>query len=69
MLKVLSAAEKQPDRFDHHTALPYVQVPQFIAELPKAGAAEVVRPTFEFLWPMKRHLTAEREEKARRRLA
>jgi len=40
---------KQPDSDRHHTALPYADVPQFIAELREASTSEVVKLCFEFL--------------------
>jgi integrase len=40
---------KQPDRQDHHAALPYSEVPGFIQALRKADASESARLAFEFL--------------------
>jgi len=40
---------KQPDRSNHHAALPYPEVPKFIAALHKADANEIVRLALEFL--------------------
>lgn len=40
---------KQPDRNDHHAALPYAQVPDFLRQLRASDAGEAVRLAFEFL--------------------
>jgi integrase len=40
---------KQPDRQDHHAALPYEDVPGFIEALREASASESARFAFEFL--------------------
>ena len=40
---------KQPKRKSHHAALPYLELPGFVEELQRAGAAESTRLAFEFL--------------------
>lgn len=40
---------KQTDRDEHHTALPYAEVPAFVLRLRTCGGSEPVRLAFEFL--------------------
>ena len=40
---------KQPDRDDHHAALSYAQVPEFIRTLRETDASEAAKLAFEFL--------------------
>ncbi|MGY2052692.1 tyrosine-type recombinase/integrase [Methylobacterium sp. JK268] len=40
---------KQTDRDEHHAALPYAEVPAFVARLRTCGGSEPVRLAFEFL--------------------
>jgi integrase len=40
---------KQPDRDDHHAALPYAKVPEFIQTLRELDASEAAKLAFEFL--------------------
>lgn len=46
---VAKGLPKQGDRDEHHAALPYGQVPSFIAQLRAAEASEGSRLAFEFL--------------------
>jgi integrase len=46
---VTKGLPKQSDRANHHTALPYSEVPGFIERLRGSGNAEMVRLAFEFL--------------------
>ena len=46
---VAKGLPKQGDRDEHHAALPYAQVPSFIAQLRAAEASEGSRLAFEFL--------------------
>ncbi len=46
---VTKGLPKQSDEPDHHAALPYVDVPQFIEKLHASSSAEIVRLAFEFL--------------------
>src|SRR5829696_3865531 len=45
---VAKGLPKQGDRDDHHSALPYAQVPDFVSRL-QASDSEIVRLAFEFL--------------------
>jgi integrase len=40
---------RQPDRNEHHAALPYTDVPEFVARLRESPVGETVRLAFEFL--------------------
>ena len=46
---VAKGLPKQPDRENHHAALPYADVPQFIKDLRGSDASEPVKLAFEFL--------------------
>jgi integrase len=46
---VVKGLPKQPDRENHHAALPYADVPQFIKDLRGSDASEPVKLAFEFL--------------------
>lgn len=46
---VAKGLPKQGDRDEHHAALPYADVPGFIAQLHKSGAGESAQLAFEFL--------------------
>ena len=46
---VVKGLPKQPDRENHHAALPYADVTQFIKELRGSDASEPVKLAFEFL--------------------
>jgi integrase len=46
---VLKGLPKQPDRVGHHAALPYSQVPAFVADLRSSELSESTRLAFEFL--------------------
>ena len=45
----LTQMPKQTDKDEHHTALPYAKVPEFIASLRQTDANEATRLAFEFL--------------------
>ena len=46
---VAKGLPRQPDRANHHAALPYAQVPQFVRRLRESDAGEPARLAFEFL--------------------
>ncbi|MBM1174561.1 tyrosine-type recombinase/integrase [Microvirga arabica] len=46
---VAKGLPKQGDRDDHHAALPYAQVPEFVSRLRASDSSELVRLAFEFL--------------------
>ena len=46
---VAKGLPRQPDRANHHPALPYAQVPQFVRRLRESDAGEPARLAFEFL--------------------
>lgn len=46
---VAKGLPKQTDRDEHHAALPYADVPAFVASLQTCGGSVVVRLAFEFL--------------------
>jgi integrase len=46
---VAKGLPKQPDRDDHHAALPYAKVPEFIRSLRESDASEGAKLAFEFL--------------------
>jgi integrase len=46
---VAKGLPKQTDRDEHHTALPYAQVPAFVQKLRESGGSEIVRLAFELL--------------------
>jgi integrase len=46
---VAKGLPKQGDRDDHHTALPYAQVPEFLSRLRVSDSSETMRLAFEFL--------------------
>ena len=46
---VTKGLPKQTDRDEHHAALPYAEVPAFVARLRACGGSESVRLAFEFL--------------------
>jgi integrase len=46
---VAKGLPKQPDRDDHHAALPYARVPEFIQILRQTDASEAAKLAFEFL--------------------
>ena len=49
MAGVAKGLPKQPDRDDHHAALPYAKVPEFIQILRATDASEAAKLAFEFL--------------------
>jgi integrase len=46
---VAKGLPRQPDRANHHAALPYAEVPKFIRQLRDSDASEPARLAFEFL--------------------
>ena len=46
---VAKGLPRQPDRGNHHAALPYAKVPEFILQLRESEASEPARLAFEFL--------------------
>ena len=46
---VAKGLPRQPDPDDHHTALPYLRIPEFLEKLRESDAGEPARLAFEFL--------------------
>jgi integrase len=46
---VAKGLPRQPDRSDHHAAMPYVRIPEFTRTLRESDGSETARLAFEFL--------------------